>query len=257
MKEELNMLDRYKKTIRNNYIWATYVLSILMECFLFYFNWMIGFAFLILLAVFVYANSRETQRIEENKLDYICKLTSQVKNVIQYVFWHMPIGIVIYDDDYAIKWANPYVSKLLEMDSLAENSLDILSEQFIPAIKSEKEEVWLTINHCQLRTKIDLINQTLVLFDRTEEKRLEKQFLDEELVLATIYLDNYEEISRNMSDNMKTQLISMVTAKLNKWAEDYQFYLKRTSQDRFIGVLTKKTLGLLEKSRFEILDEIR
>src|SRR5699024_10304747 len=41
------------------------------------------------------------------------------------------------------------------------------------------------------------------------------------------------------------------------WAEDYGFYIKRTSQDRFIGILTRSVLDNGEESKFEVLDEVR
>src|SRR5690625_3639099 len=168
----------------------------------------------------------------------------------------MPIGIIIYNENYEIEWINPYIFQLNDREALQRQSLDVFSEELIAELKSDKDEIWLTINHLQFKTKIDRANRTLFLFNRTEEKQLEKQFTDEQVILATIYLDNYEEISRNMNDNIKSRLNSEVTTKLNKWADDYHFYLKRTSQDRFIAVLTQQTLTLLEKSRFEILDEI-
>src|SRR5690606_17813047 len=160
--------------------------------------------------------------------------------------------------NFHIKWVNPYIHELSEHESsILGKSLDTFSEGFISQLKKEKDEIWLRINGFQLKTKVDHSNRTLFLFDRTEERQLEKQYYDEQLVLASIYLDNYEEISRNMRDNVKSQLNSIVTSNLNKWADDYHFYLKRTSQDRLIGVMTKHTLAMLEKSRFEILDEIR
>src|SRR5699024_5563208 len=60
-----------------------------------------------------------------------------------------------------------------------------------------------------------------------------------------------------MTDNIKSHLNSEITSTLNRWAEAYHFYLKRTSQDRFLAVFTQQTLALLEKSRFEILGEVR
>ncbi|MEI3604428.1 DHH family phosphoesterase [Pseudogracilibacillus sp. SE30717A] len=251
------MLEHYERTIRNNYIWATYVLSFLMTGVLFYFQWLIGAFFLILLCISFYYNKREEKRINKQQLKYLSKLSYQVENAGKKVFINMPIGIIIYDDDYTIKWINPFIFKINDRQDVLGKTLDFFSDDLINQIKSEKEEVWLTINHLQFKTKIDRINQTLFLFNRTEEKQLEKLYKDEQVVLATIYLDNYEEISRNMSDNLKSKLNSEVTAKLNKWADDYHFYIKRTSQDRFVAVLTQETLLLLEKSRFEILDEIR
>lgn len=251
------MLEHYQKKIRNKYVWATYVLSFLMICFLFYFQWVIGLLFGILLLISLYYDKREEKRIQKRHINYISKLSYQVENAGKTVFFNMPIGIIIYDENYHIEWVNPYIYELNDRESVLKKSLDVYSDELISQIKEEKEVVWLTINHLQFKTKIDQTNRTLYLFNRTEEKQLEKLFSDEQVVLATIYLDNYEEISRNMSDNVKSRLNSEVTSTLNKWADDYHFYLKRTSQDRFIAVLTQETLALLEKSRFEILDEIR
>ena len=252
------MLEHYRKELKNNFIWATYVLSFIMICVLFYFHWIIGLVFAILFFISLFYYNREEKRIEKSQLDYMSQLSYQIKDAGQEVFLNMPIGIIIYDENFHIKWVNPYIHELSEHESsILGKSLDTFSEGFISQLKKEKDEIWLRINGFQLKTKVDHSNRTLFLFDRTEERQLEKQYYDEQLVLASIYLDNYEEISRNMRDNVKSQLNSIVTSNLNKWADDYHFYLKRTSQDRFIGVMTKHTLAMLEKSRFEILDEIR
>lgn len=252
------MLEHYRKELKNNFIWATYVLSFIMICVLFYFHWIIGLVFAILFFISLFYYNREEKRIEKSQLDYMSQLSYQIKDAGQELFLNMPIGIIIYDENFHIKWVNPYIHELSEHESsILGKSLDTFSEGFISQLKKEKDEIWLRINGFQLKTKVDHSNRTLFLFDRTEERQLEKQYYDEQLVLASIYLDNYEEISRNMRDNVKSQLNSIVTSNLNKWADDYHFYLKRTSQDRFIGVMTKHTLAMLEKSRFEILDEIR
>src|SRR5699024_9177948 len=54
-----------------------------------------------------------------------------------------------------------------------------------------------------------------------------------------------------------SRLNSIVTETLNRWAHTHEFYIKRTSQERFIAVLTKKGLHALEETNFDILDEIR
>ncbi|HLR70570.1 MAG TPA: DHH family phosphoesterase [Pseudogracilibacillus sp.] len=250
-------MEQFQDTIRNKYVWATYVLSFLMICFLFYFQWVIGSLFAILLLISFYYDKREEKYIRKKQKNYFANLSYQVENAGEKVFLNMPIGIIIFDEDYCIEWINPYIARLNAHESFLKKSLEVLSDDVISQIKRNEEEVWLTFNDMQFKTKIDQKNRTLFLFNRTEEKQLEKLFYEDQVVLATIYLDNYEEISRNMSDNIKSRLNSEVTAKLNMWAEDYQFYLKRTSQDRFIAVLTQKTLISLEESRFEILDDIR
>lgn len=188
--------------------------------------------------------------------DYIATLSNKVDGIGKEIL-NFPFGLIIYDENFKIEWVNAYMYRLNNQAPLLSKSVNIISPELIDDIQELKEDIWLTINHLQFKTIIDHENRTIYLFDQTAERQLEKQFHDEQVVLANIYLDNYEEISRNMNDNVKSQLNSHITAMLNKWADDYQFYLKRTSQDRFIAVLTQKTLNTLEKSRFEILDEIR
>lgn len=247
----------FKTKIVSKQLWVTFVLSFIMLCFLFYYQWIIGLLFTILFLTVFYYVKREEERDREKQRNYISKLSFQVENAGRTIFLNLPIGILIYDQDFQIEWANPYMAEITHGEPLLKKSLDTFSDNLISQIKADKEEIWLTINHLQFKTKIDHFNRTLFLFNRTEEAQLEKRFNDEKVVIANIYLDNYEEISRNMNDNIKSQLNSLITSTLNKWADDYHFYLKRTSQDRFLAVFTQETLALLEKSRFEILDEIR
>lgn len=246
-----------KSIMVSKHLWATFVLSFVMLCFLFYYQWIIGVTLAIILITTFYYVKREETNIKQKQRAYISNLAYQVEQAGKHIFLDLPMGIIIYNDDFTIEWANPYMTKLFDDKNLMKQSLQMFDEQLIAEIKADKEEVWIEINHFQFKTKIDHENRTILFFNRTEEAHLEKLFYEEQVVLANIYLDNYEEISRNMDDNLKSQLNSHVIATLNKWAEDYQVYLKRTSQDRFIAIFTKKVLTLLEKSRFEILDEIR
>lgn len=251
-------MDYFQRSkIVNKHIWTTYVLSVALICILFYFQWILGIVFAILLAIsFLFV--RREEKVIQNKLNHhISTLSYQIENAGKDTFFHLPIGIIIYNENFEIDWVNPYIKELIEVDSHVNKSLDIYSEEIIPILKDVHDEAWITINHFHYKMQIDRNNRTLYLFNRTEEAQLKKLFEEEKVVLANIYLDNYEEISRNMNDHVKTHLNSQITAVLNNWADDYQFYIKRTSQDRFIGVLTQKTLALLEKSRFEILDDIR
>src|SRR5699024_10184800 len=132
------------------------------------------------------------------------------------------------------------------------SSLSIYGEDLIEEIENDTTLTWLKIDYLQFQTTIDADARVLYLFIRTEERELKQLYEDEKIVFAHIYLDNNEEMSRNMSDNVTSHLNSRITSVLNQWADAYQFYLKRTSQDRCLGVFTQRTLDLLEKSNFEI-----
>src|SRR5699024_8741374 len=94
----------------------------------------------------------------------------------------------------------------------------------------------------------------LYLFDRTEQKKVERWYQNDRTVLMIIYLDNYEEITQNMDDTLKSQLNSEVTSVLNNWSHEFGLYLKRTSQDRFLAIGNNRILNQIEEEKFAILD---
>src|SRR5690625_318422 len=168
------MLEHFQEMIKNKYVWATYVLSFLMICFLFYFQWIIGLLFVFLLVISLFYDIKEEKRLKKKQKNYISNLSYQVENAGKNVFLNMPIGIIIYDEAYEVEWVNPYIFNINDRVSVLGKSLEIFSNDLIPQIKGNKEEVWLTINHLQFKTKIDAENRILFLFNRTEEKQLEK-----------------------------------------------------------------------------------
>jgi len=132
-----------------------------------------------------------------------------------------------------------------------------LSNDIIQAIRDDQEEVWFRMNDTDFQTTIKKNERILYLFDKTNQVEIEKLYQDDRTVMAIIFLDNYEEVTRNMDDTSKSQLNSKVTSVLNDWANEYGLYLKRTSQTRFLAVGTKKILQELEESKFDILDTVR
>ena len=187
---------------------------------------------------------------------YISSLSHRIKRVGEEALLEMPFGIILYNDHYKIDWANPYMNQYSE-ESLVGESLNVLSEDIIPMIKENKEEVWVDLGENKFLTLIKKDERLLYFLDRTKQVELQNRYEDDQTVLAIIYLDNYEEITKTMDDTAKSQLNSEVTSILSNWANEYGLYLKRTSQARFLAVGTRKILQQLEKAKFDILDVVR
>jgi len=251
------MSESLKKLFPNKHIPMHMVLSIVLVAIVTYYNWMVGLSMaLIVIISFIVGLRRE--RLLQRELDiYISNLSHRVKKVGEEALLEMPIGIVLYNDSYDIQWANPYMHTFWDEEVLIGKSLDTLSNQFIPAVKDEREEVWFSLEGSQLQAKMKLDEHLIYVFDRTSEIEIQTMYENDQTIIAIIYLDNYDEITQNMEDTLKSQLNSRVTAALNKWALQYGLYLKRTSQDRFLAVGTQEVLAQLEKVKFNILDEVR
>ncbi|MFD2658102.1 DHH family phosphoesterase [Gracilibacillus thailandensis] len=246
-----------KPVAMGRHIIGIYVLSFVLLIFLFYFHWIIGAVMTVLFSISLYYSiEREKQLVDQTEA-YISTLSYRVKKVGEEALLEMPIGIILYGDDYQIEWANPYMNQFTETDSLIGDNLDVLSDDISSYLKDDKETFWLTIDQYDLQVYNKKEEKLLYLFDRTKQTELHTLYQNEKTVLGIIFLDNYEEITQNMDDTAKSQINSQVTSILNNWSNEHEIYLKRTSQERFMAVMNQKILADLEKSKFEILDEVR
>ena len=252
------MPDLQRKPTLSTHIWISYLLSIVLLGFIWYFQWVIGIVMTLLLVASIYYSIRTEKTLINEAEQYISTLSHRIKKVGEEALLEMPIGIVLYSDDYKIEWANSYINQFTEEDDpIVGDSLNVLSDKLIPMIKEDKNEGILEIDGYKFQISLKKEERLLYLFDRTAQTELQTRYHNDQTVLAIIYLDNYEEITQNMDDTLKSQLNSQVTAVLNNWSHAHGLYLKRTSQERFLAVGTNKILQQLEQSKFAILDEVR
>ena len=251
------MPNFFKKPTMSGHLWIIYLISLVLLGFIWYYQWMLGLMMTLFLAGSIFYSVRTEQHMINETEEYISTLSYRVKKVGEEALLEMPIGIILYSENYMVEWANPYMNRFTDEDSVVGRSLKDLSDQLIPQIKEDQQECWITIDGYKLQTIVKRDERLLYLFDRTKQTEIHDLYKNEQTVLSIIFLDNYEEITQGMDDTAKSHINSQVTSILNKWAGDYGIYLKRTSQERFMAVMNQEILKTLEKSKFEILDDVR
>ncbi len=188
---------------------------------------------------------------------YITTLSYRLKKVGEEALMEMPIGIMLYNDQYVIEWTNPFLTSCFDEDTLVGRSLYDVADSLVPLIKQEINSETITLHDRKFKVIIKRDDRLLYFFDVTEQIEIEQQYENERTALALIFLDNYDEVTQGMDDQTRSAINSEVTALLNKWAKDYGIFLKRISSERFLGVLNENILIKLEKTKFSILDEVR
>ncbi|CQR45831.1 Bifunctional oligoribonuclease and PAP phosphatase NrnA [Paraliobacillus sp. PM-2] len=251
------MPDLFKKPTLSLHLWIIYTLSFLLLGFIWFFQWMIGIVMTVILVASLYYSVRSEKHILSETEEYISTLSYRVKKVGEEALLEMPIGIVLYSEDYQIEWTNPYMNKFSESETFVGQSLEQFSEDLIPMIKEGKEDIWIHLGEIEFKVIVKREERLLYLFDRTQQTEIQNLYHNEQTVLGIIFLDNYEEITQAMDDASRSQINSNVTSTLNDWSNAYGIYLKRISQERFLAVMNQQILQKLEKSKFEILDEVR
>src|SRR5690625_3240493 len=251
------IMSYHEKKITYYSIIKTHLIPFIILLVVWYYSWVFGLIMTILLGVSLwYTFETEKKRYEETQR-YISSLSYRVKRAGEEALLEMPIGIILYSEDFEVEWSNPFMNQFTEDETYVGKSLQELSEQLIPNIKEDKEDVWISIEQFYFQVTVKKEERLLYFFDRTKQKKIERKYDDEQTVIGVIFLDNYEEVTRNMEDAVKSELNSTITSTLNHWAQQYRLYLKRTSQERFLAVGTNDILEELEKTRFNILDKVR
>ncbi|WP_062351040.1 DHH family phosphoesterase [Bacillus kwashiorkori] len=245
-----------KKTIRNLIYVLIFVMLLFFIIFSFY-NWWISIpGFFIFLAI-VYLIIQQEKSFRQETIGYVSTLSYRVRKVGEEALLDMPIGIMLINDDYYIEWSNPYMASCLNESSLIGRSLYDVADTLIPLIKQEIETDTVSLHEHKYEVIYKKEEKLLYFFDITERSIIEKQYEEEKPVIASIYLDNYDEVTQGMDDQARGSLNSRVTSVLNEWAIEYGIYLKRISSDRYVAFLNEKILDVLEKGKFNILDDIR
>lgn len=252
------MPDMQRKRLLDKHLLMMYILLAILLAILFYFDWMIGMGgtVLFIFSLFFSIHQEKKRRAEIQK--EIQDISTRVQVVSREVLNEFPFGIILYDEDYKIEWVNPYMRKFDSEDAeLIGSPLDMLSEELVIDIKEDKGESSIQIDDYYFQAIIDKEDRLIYFIDETERELLRTEYENDKTVLFTIFLDNYEDITLPMDDTSKSRLNSEVTAIIDNWAKRNGLYVKRTSQERFLAIGTRKILREIEKVKFDILDEVR
>jgi cyclic-di-AMP phosphodiesterase len=245
-----------KRSIRYPFyglIGVTVVLLIVLSLY----NWILSLAGLFLMFIPLYYMFSIERSQREELEEYISTLSYRVKRVGEEALLEMPIGIMLINDEYYIEWTNPFLSSYFDEDTLIGKSLYDIADALIPLIKQEVETEIITLHERKFRVIHKREERLLYFFDVTEQKEIEKRYNNERTVIAVIFLDNYDELTQGMDDQMRGSINNLVTSTLNKWAQENGIFIKRISSERFLAVFNEEILKMLEKGKFSILDQIR
>src|SRR5690625_3868685 len=156
------MSDLQKKPTFSSHLWIIYLLSIILLGFIWYYQWVLGIIMTVLLVASFYYSVRTEKTIMNETEKYISTLSHRIKKVGEEALLEMPIGIVLFSEDYNVEWTNPYMNQFGEENTLVGKSLNILSEDLIPQIKENKNESRSEEHTSELQSRGHLVCRLLL-----------------------------------------------------------------------------------------------
>ena len=96
----------------------------------------------------------------------------------------------------------------------------------------------------------------LYLADLTELYQVRDEYIRSRPVVSIILVDNYEELTRNLSEGATSALNASLNNVITQWSENYHGLLRRLEKNRFLLVFEKRDLRQAMEQKFTILEDI-
>ncbi|MFS7004557.1 DHH family phosphoesterase [Carnobacterium maltaromaticum] len=255
--EKIPVFLRDKKLKIASLVLGIILFSVIVVAF--FANFWIGvtlfFLFIVISLLVLYALKKIT--VETNK--YIADLSYRIKRGEQEALIKMPIGILLYNEEYELQWANPYLQLYFGKQEVLGRKIADIDKELAGIIKKNQESGLTNIKwgnkDFQMIVQDDI--KVVYLMDITQYAKIKEQYIEEQIVIGNIFIDNYDEIVQSMNDRSVSNLNNFVTTQLTNWAREHHIYLKRVSDDRFIVLMYMKSLDKIESEKFSIIDRIR
>ena len=244
------------KKWHGSHVLALFIISVLFSGILTYYQWQIGLLGLFSLAILFYLMILAKNRFKGELATYISTLSYRVNKAGEEAVTNLPIGIVLYNEARQIQWANPYIIGLQEQDCVGKD-LEFLGDSLEEKLEQSNNQFLFTVTDKTFRVVHEPNERLLYFFNVTKEQEIKDLFERDKTVIGLIYLDNYDEVTQGIDDQVRSKLLTNVTDTLNGWSQKHDIFLRRTSADRFIAVFNEASLQDLEEDRFTILDDVR
>lgn len=188
--------------------------------------------------------------IENNSLSVSKIVNDNTDNI----FVYGGIGLIRYDENRNISWTSDLFNeldiklvgmKLLEWQPTLASLFEV-DDTKIVEVNSRKYEVY---NNKSVKM--------LYLKDVTDFTTISKDYIDQQVCVAYISIDNYDE-SIERADEQTSALIQTTSRQvLIDWASENGIILRRYKSDGYIAILNERSYSKLIEHNFTILDSFK
>ena len=92
--------------------------------------------------------------------------------------------------------------------------------------------------------------------DVTEYDDIRIKYEDSRPVIATIVIDNYDELVKNHPDRIKNDLRDAVEDSISQWCDGKDGFLRRYDRDRYVFIFEERWLESMKAEKFALLNQV-
>ena len=218
---------------------------------------------LVLLAFYIMDRNHRSRELQR----YIRQATDELEGVAH---GDSPFPLVLARlGDGGIVWANRqfcaitgFDDKMMEQD--LQDLIPDFSTEWLASGKTEcPSDVTIAgrryrVHGSTMRAEDTMGTMLGVLYftDLTELYQIRDEYVRSRPVVSLILIDNYEELTKNMTESAISAMNARLNQTITKWTEDYGGLLRRLERNRFLYIFEKRDLSRAIEDKFSLLENI-
>ena len=96
----------------------------------------------------------------------------------------------------------------------------------------------------------------LYFTDLTELYQIRDEYIRSRPVVSLILVDNYEELTKNLTEGAMSTLNAKINNAITQWTESYHGLLRRLERNRYLFVFEKRDLKRAIQDKFSLLEDV-
>ena len=188
------------------------------------------------------------KRKDEEENININKLSNEALNFAKF-------GIVRYDDNYKITWMSSYLrEKGYEQTS---DKITAWLPEIMELLDGSVDNVKVCISQDTYIVSRKSKEPVLLFKDITKEAIIQKQYIDDRLVLGLVHFDNYDEIMLYEDESNKAVIYNKIRKPVIDYISEIGGIIKNTGSTNYLIVLNETSYNNMASKDFPILKTVR
>lgn len=221
--------------------------------------------FVIFIASTIYSFIRESKR-EKDILEYIRNLSFHTDSSSKNSLLYFPLPLSLIRSDGSVIWYNDKFASVFGSNDVFDANIKLILGVDTDLSPFMESSAGIPVTYGGRNYKVlvnslpsDGADRSSILYwlDETTTIQTIKEFMDSRPVVASVLVDNYDDVMKNTPDNMKTILAGDIEGTITSWATSANGILKRLERDKFFILFDHKNLDSFRADKFSIVETVK
>ncbi len=228
-----------------------------------------GLELAIVACIALYSREQDRRRRKEIS-KYLDSFTGNVDSATKDTMLNSPLPMVLFRPESGdVIWTN---ERFLRLSGQREQLYDSKLSSLIPGFDTR----WLMEGKNECPDEMEYAGRRFLVFghlartggrtggflattywvDITELGQIRDQFQATRPVAAVLLIDNYEDLTKHLTENERSSILAEIDKRLEEWVAESGGLLRRYQRERYLFICEERHLAKFAQGKFEILDTI-